>query len=184
MAEMDNRKKDISVLSHALYITFFTLLTVICAILQCSNIVLFGVLPDVTFGVICAIGFVAKERYGGIFGLLGGVLIMSLGTSGISLAPILFTFCGYLCGALPNIILRRNFLSYLVFTVMMGAIHIFFTLIHYIMVSQSFEIWGVIGRHMIPELFSCTVCMIPAYFTVLGIYTLFKGKDNRRGALR
>ncbi len=184
MAETDNRKKEIPLISHALYITFFTLLTVICAILQCSSITLFGVLPNITFGLVCAIGFVAKERYGGIFGLLGGVLIMALGSSGISLAPILFTLCGYLSGALPNVILRRNFLSYLVFTVMMGGIHIFFTLIYYIMVSQSFEIWSVIGRRMIPELFSCIVCMIPAYFAVLGIYNLFKGKDNRRGKLR
>ena len=181
MSELGNRKKEVSVVSHVLYVTFFTLMVIACAILQCSDIELFGVLPDVTFGTVCAIGFIAKEKYGGIFGLFGGVLIMALGSGGISLAVVLFTLCGYLSGSLPGVILRRNFLSYLVFTAMMGAIHCLFTLIYYVMMSQSFEIWNVIGRQIIPEFFSCVICMIPAYFAVLGIYTLFKGKNNRRG---
>ena len=116
MEGIDNRKKEISLLGHILNSVFFTALILLCAILQCSGIKLFGVLPDITFGMVCAIGFVAKEKYGGIFGLCGGVLIMSLGSSGISLAPILFTFCGYLCGVLPKIVLRRNFYSYLIFS--------------------------------------------------------------------
>lgn len=184
MAGINSRKKEISPLTHALYITFFSILTVFCAILQCSDIRMFGIIPDITFGLVCAIGFVAKERYGGIFGLCGGVLVMALGTSGISLAPVMFTLCAYLSGVLPGIILRRNFLSYLVFSVMMGAIHIFFTLIYYVMMSQSFEFWAVVGKQMIPELFSCIICMVTAYFAVLGIYTLFKGKDKRGGKIR
>ena len=184
MAEIGSNKGKISILSHVAYSICFSALILFCSILQCSNIELFGILPDVTFATVCAIGFIAKEKYGAIFGLFGGVMIMALGSGGLSLTPVLFTLCGYLSGALPEVILRRNFLSYLVFTVMMGAIHIFFTLIYYVLVSQSYEIWNVIGKQMIPELFSCIICMIFAYFAVLGIYTLFKGKDNRRGRVR
>ena len=179
MAEIENRKKEISIISHCLYSIFFALLLLASAIFQCSDIEIFGVLPDIEFSIVCAIGFIAKEKYGGIFGLLGGVLIMALGSGGISLAPILFTLCGYLSGALPGVILRRNFLSYLVFSAIFGALHIFFTLIYYVLLSQSFEIWNVIGKKIIPEFFSCVICMIPAYFAVLGVYTLFKGKDKR-----
>lgn len=184
MASIDNRKNETSLLGHILYSAFFTALILSCAILQCSGIKLFGVLPDITFGMVCAIGFVAKEKYGGIFGLCGGVLIMSLGSSGISLAPILFTFCGYLCGALPKIVLRRNFYSYLIFAPLMSAIHVFFTFIYYVMISKSSLIWKAFGRLVIPEFFSCIICMIPAYFAVLGVYALFKGKNNRTGNLK
>ena len=184
MARLNNEKKETSLISHALYIVFFTSFIFFCAILQCSSIKLFGILPDITFCMVCAIGFVAKEKYGGIFGLCGGVLIMALGSSGLSLAPVLFTFCGYLSGVLPRIALRRNFLSYLIFAPLMGAIHVFFTFMYYIMASKSSQIWNAIGRLIIPEFFSCIICLIPAYFAVLGVYTLFKGKNNRIGNLK
>ena len=180
MAELDNRKKEISFVRHVLYSATFAVLLFACAILQCSGIKILGQTPDMVFGLVCAIGFIAKEKYGGIFGLLGGVLIMALGSGTLSLSPVLFTLCGYLCGALPGLILRRNFSSFTVFAVMMGAIHTFFTAVYYVMISQSYEIWSVIGGEFFSDLITCIICMIPAYFAVLGIYNLFKGNDNKR----
>ncbi len=170
------KKRGLSPLANTFCIIIFALLLIFSALLQCAGISMLGVTPDITFALVCAIGFVYGERYGGIFGLCGGVLIAALGSGGISLSPIMFTLCGYLCGALPEVILRRNFLSYLVYTPMMGAIHIFFTLIYYIMLSQSYEIWSVIGKRIIPEFFSCVVPMIMFYAVVIVIYKLFKGK--------
>ncbi|MGM9645013.1 MAG: hypothetical protein ACI3X1_08000 [Eubacteriales bacterium] len=178
MADIERKKSEISAVSHVLYSVFFTVLLIFTAILQCSDITFFGIVPDLSFAAVCAVGFIAGERYGGIFGLVGGVLIWALGSSGISLSPILFTFCGYLCGALPRVILRRNFLSYLVFTPIMGAIHIFFTLIYYIMLSESYDIWSVFGKRIIPEFFSCIIFMTVAYGAVKIIYMLFKGKKK------
>ena len=178
MADIERKKTEISAVSHVLYSVFFTAMLFFAAILQCSDITFFGIVPDLTFAAVCAIGFIAGERYGSIFGIFGGVLIWALGSSGISLSPILFTFCGYLCGALPRVILRRNFLSYLVFTPIMGAIHIFFTFIYYIMLSKSYDIWGVFGKKIIPEIFSCIIFMTAAYGAVKIIYMLFKGKKK------
>lgn len=178
MADIERKKSEISAVSHVFYSVFFTVLLIFMAILQCSDITFFGIVPDLTFAAVCAVGFIAGERYGGIFGLVGGVLIWALGSSGISLSPILFTFCGYLCGALPRVILRRNFLSYLVFTPIMGAIHILFTLIYFIMLSESYDIWGVFGKRIIPEFFSCIIFMTTAYGAVKIIYMLFKGKKK------
>lgn len=179
-----DRKKEIRIWSHIFYVVFFSLFVLFCTILQCSDIKLFGVLPELTFGTVCAIGFVAKEKYGGIFGLCGGVLVMALGSSGVSLAPVLYTLCGYLAGALPGIVLRRNFLSYLIFTPIMAVIHIFFTFVYYVIISKSPQMWGQMGKLIIPEFFSCIICMIPAYFAVWSVYTLFKGKNNRKGSLK
>ena len=180
MADTD-RKENLSLLSHVAISFSFTVLILIAAILQCADIRMLGVIPDITFAVAIAIGFIAKEKYGAIFGLVGGVLIMALGGSGISIAPIYFTICAYLAGVLPDIILRRNFLSYLVFCAMMGGIHTLFSLIYYVMLSESSEIWSVIGKMIIPDFVTSVICMIPAYLAVLGIYTLFKGKTQGKG---
>ena len=176
---VDERKKGkLSGLSHALYILTFSIMLIISALLQCADITLLGVVPDLCFALVCAIGFILGEKYGAIFGLCGGVLIWALGSGGISLSPILFALCGYLCGALPEIILRRNFLSYLVYTAMMGGVHLLFTLIYFIMLSESYEIWGAFGKLMIPEFILCVIFMIAAYGAVRLIYTLFKGKKK------
>ena len=178
MSDIERKKSEISAVSHVLYSVFFTVILIFSATFQCSDITFFGIVPDFTFSAVCAIGFVAGERYGSLLGLLGGVLIWALGSSGISLSPILFTFCGYLCGALPRVILRRNFLSYLVFTPIMGAIHIFFTLIYYIMLSESYDIWSIFGKRIIPDFVSCIIFMTAAYGAVKIIYMLFKGKKK------
>lgn len=175
-------KEKLSLLSHIVISLFFAILSIAVIILQCANIRIFDRIPDFAFALVCAIGFVAKEKYGAVFGLICGVLVMALGGSGISVAPIYFTLGAYLSGALPNLILRRNFLSYLVFCAMMGGIHTLFSLIYFVMLSESNEIWSVIGKMIIPDFITTVICMIPAYFAVLGIYTLFKGKNKGRGA--
>lgn len=178
MATNEIKKGDVSAIGHTLNIIFFSVFVVFAVLLQCADIQLFGEIPDITFALICAIGFVAGERYGGIFGLIGGVLLAALGGGGISLSPILFTFCGYLCGAMPRVMLRRNFLSFLIYTPIMGAIHLLFTLIYYVMLSGSYDIWSVFAKRIIPEFFSCVIFMITAYGAVRLIYQLFKGKKT------
>ncbi len=190
MTADNGKKRRMTPLSHALCIISFTVLLIFSSALQCADISLFGVIPDITFALVCAIGFICGERYGAIFGLCGGCLIMAQGTGGASLSPLMFTFCGYLCGALPNVIFRRNFLSYIIYTPIMGAIHMFFTLVYYIMLSESYEIWSVFSRHIIPEFFSCILCMIAAYTAVRPIYKLFNLRKqinydlDRRSAMR
>ena len=183
MADND-RKEKLSPISHIAISFIFTLLIVIAVILQCANINMLGRIPDFAFAVVCAIGFVSREKYGAIFGIVGGILVSSLGGIGISLAPISFMLCGYMAGVLPDIVLRRNFLSYLVYCAILGGIHTLFSLIYYVMLSESSEIWSVIGKMIIPDFITTVICMIPAYFAVLGIYTLLKGKTQGTGAGR
>ena len=175
------RNQESSILGIIAISVLYVILTIIAVILQCADIRILGRIPDFTFALVCAIGFAAREKYGAIFGLVGGILISSLGGVGISLAPICFTLCGYLAGVLPNIILRRNFFSYLVFCAILGGIHTLFSLIYYVMLSESSEIWSVAGKMIIPDFITTVICMIPAYFAAFGIYTLLKGKTQGKG---
>lgn len=178
MTVNERNKREISPISHVLYILIFSIFLVVAAIFQCADIRLIGVVPDFTFALICAIGFILGERYGAIFGISGGVLIWALGTGGVSFSPILYTLCGYLCGALPRVILRRNFLSYLVHTAMMGGIHLLFTFLYFILLSSSYEIWQAFGKLILPEFILCVIFMIASYGAVKLIFTIFKGKKK------
>jgi len=178
MTVSERKKGKIAPRTHALYILCFGIMLIFAAAFQCADIKIFGTVPNFCFSLVCAIGFIAGERYGAIFGLSGGMLIWAIGSGGISLAPILYSLCGYLCGALPNVILRRNFLSYLVYTAMMGGIHLLFTLIYFIMLSGSYEIWQAFARMIIPEFVLCVIFMTVSFGAVKLIYTLFKGKKK------
>ncbi len=178
MADIGIKKSEISAIGHLICILIFTLVIIFTALLQCSGITFLGVIPNIAFSLVCSIGFIMGERYGAIFGLCGGMLISILGSSGISSAPVLFTLCGYLCGVLPNVFFSRNFVSFLIYIPIMWAIHTIFTLVFYIMLSASYEIWGIIARKMIPELISCIICMVTAYGIVKLIYKLSKGKKK------
>ena len=178
MTVSERKKGAISPIIHALYIVIFGAFLVAMAVLQCADIEIAGIKPDFTFALICAIGFILGERYGAIFGITGGLLIWALGLGGVSLSPILYTLCGYMCGELPRVILRRNFLSYLVYTAMMGGIHLLFSFLYFIMLSSSYEIWQAFGKMILPEFILCVIFMIASYGAVKLIYTIFKGKKT------
>lgn len=175
--KIEDKEKNIG--SLILYSFLFSILLIFAAIFQCSGIKIFGVVPNVTFTLVCAIGFIAGEKFGSVFGLLGGILISSLGEADGSLAPVLYVICGYLCGALLQVILNKNFLSFLVYGAVMGVMRGFFTLIYFAILSKDFNLWKLITDLLFAEFFVHILCIIPIYFIVLGIYLLFKGKNNR-----
>ena len=163
----------------AVYSAIFLILIFVLSILQTSNIRVFGATPDFLLALICAIGFIFGAGYGAVFGLISGISVLLLGSTGFSLIPILYVLCGYLCGALISRFLSPNFLSFMTFGAIAGLLREIFTLIHFGLISSQFNLFELIKNVVIGEYFSYFVCLIPAYFTVLGIYLLFKGKDDK-----
>lgn len=163
----------------AVYSAIYITVIFILAILQTSSLKIFGQTPDMLLAFICAIGFISGAGYGAIFGLFAAITVALFGGAGFTLVPILYVVCGYFCGALINKILSPNFLSFIVFGAFFGVVREIFTLIHFGLVSDEFNFTGLIKNVVIGEYFAYFLCLIPAYFTVLGIYLLFKGKDDK-----
>jgi hypothetical protein len=163
----------------AVYSVIYLTLIFILAILQSSGICLFGNTPDMLLALVCAIGFISGAGYGAIFGLISAVIISLISGAGFTLVPITYVLCGYFCGALINKFLSPNFVSFLIFGALCGVVREIFTLIHFGLVSDEFNFTGLIKNVVIGEYFAYFLCLIPAYFTVLGIYLLFKGKDDK-----
>lgn len=61
-----------------------------------------GAVPDLVLPLVIAISMTEKERWGAIIGLIGAIVIESLGGSTFTILPILYTFAGYLCGILTT----------------------------------------------------------------------------------
>lgn len=163
----------------AVYSAIYLVLIFILAIFQTSPINIFGHTPDALLALVCAIGFIFGRGYGAIFGLISGVMVWLLGGVGFTLIPILYVLCGYLCGELISRFLSPNFVSFIIFGIMAGVLREIFTLIHFGLISEKFDLWQLINDVIIGEYFAYILCLIPAYFTVFTVHLLFKGKDDK-----
>lgn len=162
-----------------LYYVCLLILTLFFSTVEVSGIKIFGGVPSLCFCLVCASGFIFGERSGAIFGLVGGILLDSLGISGFSLNPILFTLCGYLCGKLVGWFLSINLPSFLIYCAIAGLVKEIFSLIHLGLVSTEFKILHILKNIILPDYFAFAICIVPIYFATLGIYLLFRGKDKK-----
>ena len=176
----NERGERISIYRTVIYSACFALLIFVSAILQTTCLSFFGKVPALTFALVCAIGFVFGERAGGVAGILTGILTDILGNSGFSFSPIVFMLCGYCCGAFVGWFLSKNLPSFLIYAAIAGVIKEIFTFVYFGLFSESFSLWNVFIKVVIPEFFAYFVCVLPAYFAVLGIFRLFKGKDVKK----
>ena len=163
----------------AVYSVIFLIMIFICAVMQTTCLSILGKTPALTLVLICAIGFISGEKMGAIFGIVGGVIVDMLGSTGFSFSPVIYMLCGYCCGALVGWFLSQNFLSFIVYAAIAGVFRETFTLVYFILFSKEFSVLDVFIGVIIPEYLAYLICILPAYFAVLAIFSLFKGKDKR-----
>ena len=171
------RGERVSLLKTVIYSVCLGILIFASAILQTTCLKLFGKVPALTFALVCAIGFIFGERAGGIAGLLTGILTDIIGSFGFSFSPIVFMLCGYCCGVFVGWFLSKNLPSFLIYAAIAGVIREIFTVVYFGLFSQSFSLWNIVVNVAVPEYFAYILCILPAYFAILGIFCLFKGKD-------
>lgn len=163
----------------AVYSVLFLALIFICSILQTTCLSVLGMTPALTLALVCAIGFIAGEKMGAIFGIAGGIIVDILGSTGFTFSPVIYMLCGYFCGTLVGWFLSQNLPSFLVYGAIAGVFRELFTFLYFILFSREFSLLDIFVKVAIPEYLAYLICILPAYFAVLAIFSLFKGKDKR-----
>lgn len=93
-----------------------TVLFLVVIVLQTTlfaRIRLFGVVPDLCFLTLILIAYFCGREVGAITGIAAGFAVEALGSVGISLLPVIYLFCGYICGHFTRAIYPKRILSYL-----------------------------------------------------------------------
>lgn len=147
----------------------FSLLLILCALLQVSFIKVSGIVPAVVLSLVCAIGFVCGELLGGVCGIIGGTVLDIIGSEGISLSPLLFMLAGFFCGYLLRYFLRKNFLSFIVYSVCVGAAHACVTLGYFALMASSFNLTEIFKGTLLPEFIMFILLSPVFYFLCTGI---------------
>lgn len=139
----------------------------------------FGMTPALTLSIICAVGFIFGEKFGAIFGIVGGILIDCFGGSPLPLSPVLYMMCGYMCGVAVGWFLSSNFPSFIVYSLIAGVLREIFSVISVALISNRFDLWKIVTDLLIPEYLAYIICTPFTYFAVWVINCLFKGKNSR-----
>ena len=146
----------------------FSVLIIIATLFQISFFKVFGKTPAIVLCFVCAIGFLCGENSGAICGVVGGFFVDILGIIGFGFSPVLYMLAGYFCGYFSKMFLKRNFLSFIIYSLCIGGIRSCFTLAYFAFRAKSFNIIDIFAKTLIPEFFAFFLCVPIVYFTCLG----------------
>lgn len=146
----------------------FSVLLLICALLQVSFFKVMGTVPAIVLCFVCGIGFNCGEKVGGVCGIAGGFFIDILGGAGICISPFTFMLAGFGCGFFLNIFLRKNFVSFIIYSAIAGLVKICITLVYFALKSNNFNLIQIFGKTLFPELFGFLIFVPIAYSVCKG----------------
>ncbi len=105
-------------LDYLLDILIYGLLAILLAVLQTTllpRFQIYNALPDIIIGAVCCIGVYRRENISALFGLFAGLCVEALGSTGLSLLPLFYTFAGYVCGRVgTNAREKAHFAAFLI----------------------------------------------------------------------
>lgn len=155
-----------------------TYLGLLCffAVLQTAFFSRFGLFdstPDLMFAGVITISMFEGEKGGGIAGIAAGFLIESIGGVGLSLLPLPYMLCGYICGLCFNYIYNRNFATWALFILISFIFREVFTLMYISIIRPSTSFFYAFRSVLLPEYFSSVLAAPLLYFLIRPVAKLF-----------
>lgn len=156
---------------YLLDILVYGLLAAFLAVLQTTlipRIGIFNAFPDLVIGAICCIGIYREEEIAALFGLIAGLAVEALGSTGISVLPLFYMLMGYVCGRVGAGTRENAQISAFVITVpfICVARTVFSLLSHILHYLGTVDLMTLLLYTLLPELIYDLIVCIPVYLIV------------------
>ncbi len=160
-------------------IKYISLVVVLCilAVMQTSFVKIDDHPVGLVLLFVSAVGMLFGERDGGVLGLIGGIIIDSLGGGVIYISPLVFALIGYLCGICVQRLLSSNFPSYLVYMLIVGIIKQAVNLLYFVMLSDNFNLMQIFIYTLVPN-YIAFVLFSPLVYGIA--YLLYKAINYKK----
>lgn len=145
------------------------LLTLFLALLQTAVFTRFrpfGAVPDLMLSLVVAIAMTEGEKWGACYGLAAAYLIEAIGSSGITLLPLLYMPLGYLCPLITRFYLKDSAPIRILYTLLAGVGRSVFTLLYLALTVTSFSFPHILWNIILPEYASTVLCAILPHLLV------------------
>ena len=136
----------------------------------------FGAVPEIVLPCVIAVAIHDGERSATICGIMGGLIIDSLGTGGFSASALVYMLVAVVAASLTYSVLSRDFLSWAIATVFALIISCLVSAV-YAAVKVDSPFFEYLGRVFFKYIFSSFVCSLPFYVVTRLIWHRFF--DNR-----
>lgn len=134
-----------------------------------SRIRLLGAVPDLCFGTLLLISFFCGKETGAVTGIAAGFAVEAIGSVGISLLPVLYLFCGYVCGYFTRAIVPRRFGA---FAAVLGAaapVRGAITLVYICLTYDKVRLIQILIDTVLPEMLVTAAFACVLYAPVKGL---------------
>lgn len=120
----------------------------------------FGAVPDLMLMLVITVAMFEREKGGAACGLFAGFLIEALGSTGVSILPLIYMFCGIFVGWLTYNQFTLSVPVWILYALAGGVVRIFTSLIYAAFLQKTFMLDAFLADIAVPELFS-TLIMSP-----------------------
>ena len=145
----------------ALFLTVIVLQTTLFA-----RIRVFGAVPDLAYATLILIADFCGREVGAVTGIAAGFAVDALGSVGISLLPVTYLFCGYVCGHFTRAVQPKHFTAFL--TVLGAAIPVrtVITFIYICINYNTIHILELTVHNLLPEAAGTLLAALVLYYPV------------------
>ncbi len=144
----------------------------------------FGAVPDLCLPLVLALALTEGERWGSVCGLCTAFVIEAIGSSGITLLPILYAAVGYFCPIIAREHLTDSFPVRVLLTAVTGIGRAVFTLIYLAAAVHPFRFFPLLASRVLPE-YAATFCLalLPHLLVHLCLHPFHKSRAERTETL-
>ena len=166
-------------------ILFYGLLGILLVILQTTLVPRFAIYdatPDIIIGAIAFLGIYRDEKVASIFGLVMGLCVDALTTTGLSFLPLFYCILGFVCGYVGKASKNNaRFAAFLVTIPWLSLSRVAITFLYNVINYQAkLDYMRYLTHTAIPELVSTLVLCLPV-FLITSIFNLPVSHRGKRG---
>ena len=170
---MHSPRKDNVRLEVIRRIVIYGILFFLLAVLQCAfftQLTLFGAVPDLILGAVCGVAMLDSREAAMICGIASGFLIDALGSTGLSLSPLLLLLLAMVISVLATKMLS-NFLCWLALLGCGAVCGAVITAIEIALSTKSLHLACLLPNVLLPELAATVLgCALLYYPLRLAVY--------------
>lgn len=152
------------------YTVLVGLLLTLIAVLQVSffsRFRLFGAVPDLMICTVLCLAFFSGKYMGAVTGIAAGFLIEAMGSTGITLLPICYLFCGYIAGHYARAVIPRRYSVYLIYLSVTLFFRAAITFLYACLNYKSINLPQILLQSVLPEMLLTAIAGCLLYFPLM-----------------
>ena len=122
-----------------------------------------GAVPDLMLCIVLGISYFSGRHYGAITGIVAGVLIETIASSGIVLLPLFYMIFGYMAGHYARAVQPKRFIPYLFYLMFALLLRAGITFLYTCLIYQQIHLLQIFAHAVLPEMLATALAGIALY---------------------